>query len=286
MKKILILFLTTIMLFGNACAAVPNKLLSSDDALLTSTQSDSKKTIYVSEYAYVRGNDYKNKNWHDILAERNLGDMLIIKNGHKVSSSTRYTYLRFDISPLTVSDVGRAELALDFTKIQADADVPFKVFAVSNDWKENEITYSTQPAKLDGTPIADEVIFKKENADVTAAIRSALQKGEKYVSLMILQSIETISETQIEFSKISDAQMPRLIISADEGLPSGSSSHISGIDSAGRLYTSEYAYVRGNDYKDKNWHDILAERNLGDMLIIKNGHKVSSSTRYTYLIRI
>ncbi len=281
MKRIFVLLLTVIMLLECSCGAVPQNILSSDDVVLTSATGNSPSTIYATEYAYVRGNDWKDKNWRDILAERGLGEMLIIKNGHKVSSSTRHTFLRFDLSSISSDDLKKVELALNFTKIQTDTDVPFKVFLVSNDWKENEITYSNQPAKIDSTPIASDVIFKNETADVTSAIKTALRQGDRCVTLMISQTIETVSETQIEFSKLKAEEMPRLIIST--GTSAGSDPSTSGIDSMGRLYASEYAYVRGNDWKDKNWRDILEERGLGEMLIIKNGHKVSSSTRHTYL---
>ena len=284
MKRLIPILLVALMLLQTACAAVPKKLLSSDDVMLTSAESSSTTSVYTNEYAFVRGGaDWKDKNWHEILASRKLEDCLIVKNGHINSSTTRHMYLKFDISNLTVYDVGKAELAVKFTKIEADLDVPFNVYLVSSNWQEDSITYSTQPAKINTSPIASNVILNNEKADVTSALHTMLQQGEKTLTLLIVQPIETISETRIEFSKLAEGEMPHLIIDS-EGAPTEATPIEPEEDPLMKKYvTTEYAYVRGGTkWKDSNWHTINAENNTAETICIKNSLGSGDASRRAF----
>lgn len=274
MKKILAIILFAVMLLGTACAAIPQKLISSDDVIKVNAEDTT--TIYTNEYAYVRGgSEWKGKNWHDILAEREKAPMLIMKNGKSGTNVTRLALLRFDISGLTADSVGTAMLTVKFTDIQKDTDVPFDIYLVGNDWKENTVTYATQPAKLDNSPVATEVVLKSTSADVTSAVKSMIAKGEKSVTLMLLQTVNTENETKIEFSKLKDGEMPHLTISqnatqteiadTDTTAPSTEDTAVKS------FYTTEYAYVRGGTaYSNKNWLTINKESNE-NRIFIKNG---------------
>ena len=271
------------MLLQCACATTPEKILSSDDVVMTNAESSSPKTIFTNEYAYVRGGtEWKNKNWHTILAERNRPDMLVMKNGKSGGNVTRLALLKFDISGLTLDNVGKAELAIKFTDIQAGVDVPFDVYLVSNNWTEKTVTYATQPEKLNPTPIASEVVLKNATADVTSAVKTMISKGESSVTLMLLQAVDTETETKIEFSKLGNGEMPHLTITAASGQtgdngttpPATPSKPTTSEETQVKsFYTTEYAYVRGGSkFANKDWRTINSENNLEEnVLYIKNG---------------
>ena len=275
MKKFLALLLMGVMLLQCACAVTPQTdplegVLSNEDVVRTAAE---EKIIYTTEYAYVRGGgEWKDKNWHDILAERGRAPMIIMKNGLSGSNVTRLGLFKFDLSGLDAKTVGSVKLAVKFTDIQRDFDVPFAVYMVSSDWKEDSVTYASQPKKTNGSPIDSDVVLTKDTADVTSAILSALRNGEKQISFMLVQAVDTENETKIEFSKLKEGEMPRLIISGEPSdapteLPKGGS-EIQEEWEMRTFATTEYAYVRGGAYKAKNWKAI---ENNANLLYIKNG---------------
>ena len=159
-KRLFVLALAIVMLFQCACAAAPQGLISSDDADLLAAE-DGVKTLYTSEYAYVRGGaEWREKNWHDILAERGKEPMLIMKNGKSGGNVTRLALLKFDISGLKLEDVGSVSLAVRLTDVSGGG-VPFEVYYVGSNWSESMVTYSTQPQKISNDPVATDFILKK-----------------------------------------------------------------------------------------------------------------------------
>ena len=280
MRRLLLAFLACVMLMQCSCAVLAVKngetgaVISSDDVVKTVAENDN--VIYTTEYAYVRGGaEWRDKNWHDILAERGRAPMLIMKNGMLGTNVTRIGLLKFDVSGLKSEEVGSVALAVKFTDIQKTVDVPFSVYAVSSNWQEDKVTFSTQPQKISDSPVDSDIVFEKGTADVTAAVLNALKKGEKYVSLMLVQQIDTDTETKIEFSKLKDGEMPKLIVSSEPNdnyieLPDSSDTQEEWTVKS--FVTTEYAYVRGGAYNTKNWKTINAEaNNSSDMLYIKNG---------------
>ncbi|MBQ7294318.1 MAG: DNRLRE domain-containing protein [Clostridia bacterium] len=293
MKKVLLLLLVGIMLLQAACAAAPAEkvttgtVLSNDDVVKTAAED--VKTVYTSEYAYVRGGgEWKDKNWHDILAERGRAPMLILKNGLSGTNVTRLALLKFDLSELKAEDVGSVMLAVKFTDIQKDVDVPFAVYMVSSEWEESKVTYSTQPKKTNGSPIDSGVVFEKGMANVTSAVLSALKNGEKQVSFLLVQEVDTETETKIEFSKLKDGEMPKLVVSDEPSdkpteLPKGGTTEKEE-QAVRRFYTTEYAYVRGGSkFANKDWHTINSENNLDEnLLYLKNGLQTGDVARRAF----
>ncbi len=285
MKKFLAALLLAVMLLQCACAAEPQKLLTSDDVVKTAAEG---KTIYTTEYAYVRGGaEWRDKNWHDILAERNKAPMLILKNGLSGTNVTRLGLLKFDLSDVKAADVGSVMLTVKFTDIQSGVDVPFSVYAVSSNWEEDKVTYSTQPQKTNGSPIDSGVVLKNTSANVTSAVLDALKKGEKQISFMLLQELNTETETKIEFSKLGEGEMPRLVIDSTPSdkpidLPKGNET-TEVQQNVKSFYTTEYAYTRGGSaYNKKNWLTINAEGNSVGRLLIKNGLQQSDVARLAF----
>ena len=276
MKRFLLLFLTALTVLQCACAAVPvelaDEILSSDDVELVNA-TDSIKTVYTHEYAYVRGGgEWRDKNWHQILAERGRAPMLIMKNGIIGTNVTRLALLKFDLSDFTLDDVGSALLAVKFTEIQS-RNIPFDIFVVSSDWKEDVVTFSSAPEKLDKVAADTDVMLMSESGDVTGAVRSAIASGNSEITLMLVQTVDTELETKIEFSKLKEGEMPHLIIDrtgADklEAPTVWASTEDSNVKN---FYTTEYAYVRGGTYSAQNWHAINEQSGNANIIYIKNG---------------
>lgn len=289
MKRFLLFLLAVLTVLSCACSpsvseterdvALTEGEVSSDETV-TETEAipdEPIKTVYTSEYAYVRAGIWRAKNWHDILAERGLEPMLILKNGNEETDVTRYVLLRFDLSGLTAADIGRAELAIKFTAMQSGEDVPFSVFLVDNGWDEATVTWDSRPSKLNDDPIAKNVLLNNETADVTSAVRAMVARGEKAMTLMILQTEATKNETRIRFSALDEGEMPRLIIDRNgtsdaKPIEIGTATE----ETTRYFYTTEYAYIRngssgGYNWGDMNWHDILAARGLSDRLLLKDG---------------
>ena len=287
MKKILSFILALVTLLCTACAAVPEKILTDSEVVKTAAESG---VIYTTEYAYIRnGANWKNKNWHDILAERGRAPMLIMKNGLSNSDVSRHALLKFDISSLKPDSFGSVELAVKFTSIQPNTDVPFSVYMISSDWQENKVTFANQPQKLNGSPIESGVILKDDTANVTAAVLAALEKGEKQISFLLVQEADTENETKIEFSMLKEGEMPRLIISDKKSdkpteLPKGNPAETdTEATPMKNYYTTEYAYVRGGSaYSNKNWITINEEGNSKDRLLIKNGLQKGDVARLAF----
>ena len=277
MKRFLLLFLTAITVLQCACAAAPAELadgiLSSDDVELVNA-TDNVKTVYTHEYAYVRGGgEWRDKNWHQILAERGRAPMLIMKNGTSGTNVTRLALLKFDLSGLTLDDVGKAELAVRFTDIQS-RDVTFDIFAVGSNWKENVVTFSATPAKLDSTAADSDVRLAAEKGDVTGAVRTAIAGGSTEITLMLVQTVNTETETKIEFSKLKEGEMPHLVIdgAGAENLEKPDVSETEEVLDVKSFYTTEYAYVRGGSaYSNKNWHEINEQSGNANIIYIRNG---------------
>ena len=279
MKKFLLGILALLMILQCSCVAAPatsgENILSNDDVIPLNADSE-VKTLYSHEYAYVRGGtEWRNKNWHQILEERGRAPMLIMKNGKSGSNVTRLALLKFDISRLTLEDVGSATLAVKFTDIQGGVDVPFDVYYMSSDWAENTVTYANCPEKLLSSPVASNVVLKNNGAGVTNVLRTAISNGDKYITLELLQAVDTETETKIEFSKLAEGEMPRLVIDskgADSlGVPEVTEPEKE--ETAMKTFnTTEYAYVRGSSaWRNKNWKQMNKENNNGNILFIKNG---------------
>ena len=274
MKRLLLFLLAGIMLLQCACVAVqidsPEGALLSDDEAVR-VNAETVKNIYTSEYAYVRGGaEWRDKNWHDILAERGKEPMLIMKNGKQGGNVTRLALLKFDVSGLKSEDVGSASLALRLTDVSGGG-VPFEVYYVGSNWSEATVTYSTQPQKLSPDPVASNVVFKNtksETADVTSAVKYAVDNGEQYVTFMLLQVDNTEIETKMEFSQIAEKDMPHLIVNSEGASATPDIKIDEGVKDVKSFSTTEYAYVRGGSYKTQNWRSIDSK---SDTLFIKNG---------------
>lgn len=229
-KRFLVLALALIMLLQCGCAVAPteaadeaqiaDKIVSSDDVVLANTTANSStKVVVATEKAYVRGGVWSDKNWHQILAERKLDDMIIIKNGATSSDYTRIGLFKYDISGIKLEDIGFAEFKMNFNSIQKDQTVPFDIYWIDENWSEKTVTWNTKPQTLLNTPLINDVITRgADKTDATAALKKLVESGKKTVSLMVVQDIQTDSETRINFEKSTDLSFPHFVVYKDSSV--------------------------------------------------------------------
>ncbi|MBQ7292684.1 MAG: DNRLRE domain-containing protein [Clostridia bacterium] len=228
-KRILVLVLALVMLLQCGCALAPtdtingdvllaDEIVSSDDVTLTNTTSASAiQTLIVSDKAYVRGGPWADKNWHKILEERKIDDgTIIIKNGLTSTNTTRLGLFKYDISGLSVEDIGFAEFGMRFDSLQNGMDVTFDIYWIDENWDEKTVTWNTKPAMVSSTPIISNVITTSvEKIDATDALLKLVNSGKKTVSIMVVQTVNTDTETRISFAKSTELDYPHFVIYKD-----------------------------------------------------------------------
>ena len=199
--------------YGTIASIDDVKLYAGDAPEFINSESSGTSMLTVTDKAYVRGGSYADKNWHQILEERNLEDMVIIKNGMEKSNVARVGLFKYDISEISLDDIGYAEFNVNFSSIQKDMYVPFDIYWVDENWDEKTVTWNTKPALLSDTPIISNVDPRSvRKANATEALKTLVNSGKKTISLMIVQTVNTDTETRIVFSKATELSFPHFVI--------------------------------------------------------------------------
>ena len=143
---------------------------------------------------------------------------IIIKNGINNSEYTRVALFKYDISGLNASDIGYAEFNLSFSTMQVGIDIPFDVYWVDENWSEKTVTWNTKPALLDENPIIENIITRSvEKPNATSVLKGLINSGKTTISIMVVQTIETDSESRINFEKSTELSFPHFTIYKNEG---------------------------------------------------------------------
>ncbi|MBQ7293228.1 MAG: hypothetical protein IJW79_05755, partial [Clostridia bacterium] len=219
-KRFLVLVLALVMLVQCGCAVAPvaenveaelaDKIISSDDTVKMNTTSSTPINVVSTDRAYVRGGTWKDKNWHQILEERGLDDMIIIKNGFDPNGEyCRVALFRYDLSGLKAEDIGYATMFASFSDIQPDIAVEFDFYLVDNNWDEKTVTMNTLPKKLLEEPVIEGCVFNgAEKSDVSNGLKMLVAGGNTNVTLMMVQTTNTNNESRIGFAKATDLSFP------------------------------------------------------------------------------
>lgn len=175
-------------------------LESDDPAYLEITLENSPSSTPIAD-AYTRdGNN----------ADTNFGDVtpLITKDG-LIPNYTRYGYFKFDISTLSLDQVGRVFLKLYGENSQAGVS-QINAFSTSSDWDESTLTWNNQPPKedyLDTIFVNDKKYYQ---LDITAAVITSLENNQTTVSILIAQK-ENEDKSVLFDSRESASHKPELI---------------------------------------------------------------------------
>ena len=221
-KRLLVLALSLIMLLQCACAAVSanvtegknelaDNIISTKDAVQTNATSlDATINITSTERTYVRGGKWADMTRQEILKERGLADMVIIKHGFKPNYEyCRVALFRYDISDLEIDDIGYATMFASFTDIQPDKEVCFDFYLMDNNWDADTVTMNTLPKQLLDEPIITDCVFNGAGkSDVTNGLKLLVSAGYGEVTLMMVQTTDTANESRIAFAKSTDYTFP------------------------------------------------------------------------------
>ena len=245
-KRILVAVIALCMLLGSACSAVPadvingeqevaDGIISSSDISLTAntTATSAIKNIVATEYAYVRGGkNWADKNWRKINSEliasgQIATDIFSIKNGGgdgmQNNEVTRVGLFKYDISGLTLEDIGYATFEVNFTEMDRSIDLSFDLYWVKDNWSESTVTWNTMPAMIDVEPIVDDVpAIATTKANATYALKALVASGKKTISLMVVQNQVSNAETRLTLSKTTDTSFPYFTVYKDPGAKNNS----------------------------------------------------------------
>ena len=241
-KRLLVLTLALIMLLGNACATVPENvingaeeldgnILSSDEAILANAVSESTVfNVVATDMVSIRGGEWANMTWRQIMDKRiELGqlsaDTIVVKNGVSGSngmtnnSYTRVALFKYDISDITVDDIGYASFQLSFSAMETTMDVPFDIYWVDENWNADKVTFATKPALVEQNPVIDDFITKSvERYDATELLKKFIASGRKEIALMVVQTVITESESRISSVKANELSYPHFSVYRDSSL--------------------------------------------------------------------
>lgn len=238
-KKLLCLLHALLMLFQCACAATPadvveneNSILPSNDLTLTGAREPAVENVVAVDKAYVRGGEWANKNWNQINAERRAqglisNDLIVVKsgggNGMQNDSYTRMALFKYDISELTLDDIGYVTFTLKFTDMDTSKDVPFNIYWVDNDWSGSEVTWNTKPEMIDDTPLLSNVLTNAvERIDATEALKTLVASGKKTATIMVVQAVTTSGESKISLTRSNELSFPYFTVFKDASVKNDS----------------------------------------------------------------
>ncbi len=205
MKKILVILLAVLMLLP-ACGPVSDDTTLQGGDEVTNVLDDSDKaeatdpivteplapverfdhTIDVAADAYVI-----NKNSGVDTSSNNYGSDVEIHLKSNGTNLTRYGYLKFDISSLAGdNDFTEIDLDLTLNVRQQDAGSPFaviKVYGTDTEWKEDKITFASQPEHFGLITTKDDITADKvvNSFPITDYVRKALKAGKTEIALYL-----------------------------------------------------------------------------------------------------
>lgn len=238
MKRLLFLVLACLMVLQCSCAVVPASTEVSEyeqPSVGISTQGDftmmeakrtpAVKNVVATDKAYVRGGEWADKDWIQINKERReqgliSADYIVVKgggeNGFLNSSYTRIALFKYDISELTLDDIGYATFTLKFTDMDKSKDVPFDIYWVNEKWDGSSVTWNTKPYLVDDAPLIEGVLVTAVNkTDATEAIRTLVASGKKTVALMVVQRVTTGGESRISLTRSNELSFPFFTVFKD-----------------------------------------------------------------------
>ena len=232
-KKIFCLLNALLLLFQCACGAVPTgsteldgTLMPSDDLTqIKASSSSTIKNVVAVDKAYVRGGEWADKDWNQINAERKAqglisSDYIVVKsggeNGFLNSSYTRIALFKYDISEISLDDIGYVTFTLKFTDMDTSKDVPFDVYWVDEDWSGASVTWNTKPDMIDDSPLLDDILTTSATKiDATEALRTLVKSGKKTVALMVTQTVTTGGESRISLTRSNELSFPYFTVFKD-----------------------------------------------------------------------
>ncbi len=228
-KRIVAFILLTVTLVSCACSANPvdtdGKIISSNDVKLVATEEENIVTqnIICTEKISLRDGEWGDMTWREIMDKRTaLGqikyDYIVIKNGLNTEPRgfNRVGLFKYDISGLSLEDIGTATFNVTLSDIDKSKDIPFDIYWVDENWDPDTVTWNTKPDFLMEEPIIDNMLTGDLNkTDATEALKLFVASGKKEVSLMMVQTVMSDAESRICFFRSNELSFPYFAVYKD-----------------------------------------------------------------------
>ena len=252
------------------------------------TQSTAKNIVAIDK-AYIRGGDWANKNWHTINAERKAQglistDFMVIKNGDgdgmQNSSYTRIALFKYDISSLTLDDIGYATITLKFTDMDTSKDIPFDFYWVDENWDGSTVTWNTKPSFIDSEPVIEGVLVNSDvKKDATYALKCLVASGKKTVALMVVQTVSATGESRISLTKANELSFPYFTVVKDASAKNDTYVKKLVEDTEENQYIWDYAKQVFDDWYGR--YEVLKNTPLVDAELIVSDESQYTKTNYS-----
>ena len=224
-KRFVALVVLLIMLLQCACAAIPadksisNDIISNQDVIRMSEEMNNEiRNITANEKLSLRGGEWGDMTWRQIMDKRKasseLGeDFIVIKNGLKDSAYTRVGLFKYDISDLSLDDIGYATFGMTFTALQSDADIYFDIYWVDENWSADTVTWKTKPDFVMEEPLIKNVLTTTvAKTEATDALKTLVESGKKEIALLVAQVTSAAAESRISIAKSNDLAFPHFTV--------------------------------------------------------------------------
>ena len=288
-------FIITTMLLQCSCSSItanitPQNVISNEEVTkMSNTSHVASQNIAAIEKISLRGGEWGNKTWRQIMDERKAGgeiglDYIVIKNGLKDSAYTRVGLFKYDISNIDIEDVGYATFSMSFSALDTSTDIYFDVYWVDENWNADTVTWNTKPDFIKSEPIIKNVLTTSvDKIDATDALKELIASGKKEVSLLVAQVTSAAAESRIAISKANELFFPHFTVF--ENLSAKDETYVKRLvddetenqavwDHAKKMFDEWYAdYIR------------LKEQPLFESELIVSDESQYNKTSYTYPAR-
>ncbi|MFB9054209.1 DNRLRE domain-containing protein [Formosa undariae] len=141
-------------------------------------------------------------------------EQMWIKTG-STSAFTRSGFIKFDISNLSLADVGTAKLRLYCYNTQS-TDMEISVFNADEDWSENTLTWDNQPAaELQAIRSQKVTLDAYVEWQITKVVQDAIANGKTSVSLSLSDANGDNKLARFYTKESSNTNKPQLYISSE-----------------------------------------------------------------------
>ncbi len=185
------------------------------------------------------GDTYAEGGSPDTAFNQTQPERILAKTG-STDQYTRIGFVKFDISELSLDDVGTAKLGMFCYKTQS-TELTLDVFDVDASWDETSLTWNNKP-QLPAEALATEQVKVGEYMEwsVTNYIRTAISQGKNSVAFAIYDTDGTNKMARFYTKEADEAKAPRLRINNK-------------IEAYQALQPIEDAMVRGGASADVNY---------------------------------
>ncbi len=196
MKQLLCLILAALMLFSCSCSLLPEngeggsmeEVYANAPLMTLAAEQSGEVRESPADKAYVRGGTYANMTWREINAalgwDTNTAEPFQLKEDSS-ANYTRRMYFTFNLSNIAAFDYNKVFFIPTFTSVDTTKTVDYSLYKLDpSSWSGETLTWNTAPqyGEVIGTGEASAL----STVDLTEAVTSAIENGEKQISFVVI----------------------------------------------------------------------------------------------------